>query len=422
MSASALDELARRADLAERTGSRAEAEAAWAALFSASPGHPRALFARGRQRIEQGDPVGALELLRRAETGDSRHAETPFYAALAHRMLGDFPQAIAAIDRALAIDAYFFMALLSKGALQEKMGQQKTAARTYKNAIKIAPPPERMPPAQRAAFDHAKAAVAAHSQALAQYLREATAELRQIHRAERLGRFDESLDILAGLKPRQVHDPILFYFPQLPAIPFYDRDLFPWLPKLEAATDTIRAELEVALREDWDRFAPYIQMPPEAPVNQWAELNHSPLWSTLSLWRDGVKQQDVCARCPKTAALLDELPLAHQDGYSPTAVFSVLSPGTRIPPHTGSTNIRLLTHLPLILPPDCGFRVGNETRPWRMGEAWVFDDSIDHEAWNNSKETRVIMIFDVWNPLLSDTERTLVTEMLLALNEFNAEE
>lgn len=422
MSISAVDDLARRAEFTERTGSRAEAEAAWAALIAAAPDHPRALFARGRQRIEQGDPAGAIETLLRAEAADTRHAETPFYAALAHRMLGNFPQALAAIDRALAIDAYFFMALLSKGAILEKMGQTKSAARTYKNAIKIAPPPERLAGAQRAALEHAKAAVAAYSQALAQYLREGTAELRKVHAAEQLDRFDESLDILAGLKPRQVHDPILYYFPRLPAIPFYDRTLFPWLPKLEAATDTIRAELEVALREDWDKFAPYIQMPPEAPVNQWAQLNHSRLWSTLYLWRDGVKQQDVCARCPKTAALLEELPLAHQDGYSPTAVFSVLSPNTRIPPHTGSTNIRLLTHLPLILPPKCGFRVGNETRPWRMGEAWVFDDSIDHEAWNESSETRVIMIFDVWNPLLSAAERALATEMLLALNEFNAEE
>ena len=131
----------------------------------------------------------------------------------------------------------------------------------------------------------------------------------------------------------------------------------------------------------------------------------------------------MCARVVRgTAALLDELPMAHHEGFSPNVVFSVLAPKTRIPPHTGSTNIRLLTHLPLILPGQCGFRVGNESREWRMGEAWVFDDSIDHEAWNDSDQLRVIMIFDVWNPLLSEAERELATEMLSAMNEFNADE
>ena len=309
-----------------------------------------------------------------------------------------------------------------RGCSYEKLGRNKSAAQTFRNAIKIAPPPERLPPSQHAAFEHAKAAAAQYSVTLAQHLRKATADLRQRYRNERLDRFEESVDILAGAKPRQVHDPILFYFPRLPAIPFYDRELFPWLSTLEAATGTIRKELEIVMREDRDKFAPYIQMPPGTPVNQWVELNHSLLWSTLHLWRDGVRQDEVCARCPKTAALLSELPLAHQAGFSPNVVFSVLSPNTRIPPHTGSTNARLILHLPLILPPKCGFRVGNETREWRMGEAWVFDNSIDHEAWNDSAEARVILIFDVWNPLLSEAERALVAETLQALRQFNADD
>lgn len=418
----AINELVRRAELAERSGSRAEAQASWAALVAADPDHPRALFALGRQRVEGGDPAGGLVLLSRAEAADPTHAETPFFAALAHRLLGQYEQALAAIDRALAIDAYFFLALLSKGVLFEKLGRSKSAAQTFRNAIKIAPPPERLPPSQRAALEHARAAVAQYSANLAQHLREATADLRQRYRGERLDRFEESIDILAGAKPRQVHDPILFYFPRLPAIPFYDRELFPWLSTLEAATDTIREELEIAMREVREKFAPYIQMPPGAPVNQWVELNHSQLWSTLHLWRDGVRQDEVCAHCPKTAALLGELPLARQAGFSPNVVFSVLSPNTRIPPHTGSTNARLILHLPLILPPKCGFRVGNESREWRMGEAWVFDDSIEHEAWNDSSEARVILIFDVWNPLLSEAERVLVSETLQALKQFNLDE
>jgi aspartyl/asparaginyl beta-hydroxylase (cupin superfamily) len=86
-------------------------------------------------------------------------------------------------------------------------------------------------------------------------------------------------------------------------------------------------------------------------------------------------------------------------------VFSVLAPGTTIPPHTGVANTRLVCHLPLIVPAGCWFRVGAETRYWERGKAFVFDDTIEHEAANTSSEVRVVLIFDVWHPGLSATER-----------------
>jgi aspartyl/asparaginyl beta-hydroxylase (cupin superfamily) len=101
--------------------------------------------------------------------------------------------------------------------------------------------------------------------------------------------------------------------------------------------------------------------------------------------------------------------------------FSQLEPHTRIPPHTGSTNTRLLVHLPLILPGPARFRVGAEMREWKMGEAWVFDDSIEHEAWNDADQPRTIMIFDIWNPFLSEAERALIAAMMAASNQFRAE-
>jgi aspartyl/asparaginyl beta-hydroxylase (cupin superfamily) len=85
------------------------------------------------------------------------------------------------------------------------------------------------------------------------------------------------------------------------------------------------------------------------------------------------------------------------------AVFSLLAPHTRIPPHTGVANTRLVCHLPLIVPPDCGFRVGETTCEWRVGEAFVFDDTIEHEAWNESDELRVVLIIDLWPPALVRT-------------------
>jgi aspartyl/asparaginyl beta-hydroxylase (cupin superfamily) len=64
--------------------------------------------------------------------------------------------------------------------------------------------------------------------------------------------------------------------------------------------------------------------------------------------------------------------------------------------------------------------VGNETREWRIGEAWAFDDTIEHEAWNDASETRVIMIFDIWNPLLSAAERRMVSALLGAHRDWLA--
>ena len=377
-------------------------------------------FVREIQRLlAAGQATRAVEQLRAREAGN-RDPEIPLHLALALRVQGDLPGALSALDRALALEPYHLLALLSKGAVQEMMGQHKLAARTYANALKLTPPDDKLIPALKAPVERARKAVAANKAALAQHLRAAVEPLRKQFPAGDVTRFDECLEIFAGLKKRYVHEPLLLDFPQLPAIPFYDRSHFPWLPELEAATDIIRDEALALIKADWEKFNPYIQLPAHAPVNQWAALNHSPSWSTLHLWRDGRRIDEACARCPHTTAVLEKLPLADQSGFAPTAMFSVLAPKTTIPPHTGSTNIRLIGHLPLILPGQCRFRVGNDVREWKMGEAWIFDDTIEHEAWNDSDQIRVILIFDVWNPHLSAAERQLVTAMMNASNAYNA--
>ncbi len=100
-------------------------------------------------------------------------------------------------------------------------------------------------------------------------------------------------------------------------------------------------------------------------------------------------------------------------------MYSALQPRTRIPPHTGVANFRLVVHLPLVLPPGCGFRVGSETREWRIGESWVFDDTIEHEAINDSDQIRVVLIWDTWHPALTPVERRLISAMNAALDDFS---
>ena len=113
--------------------------------------------------------------------------------------------------------------------------------------------------------------------------------------------------------------------------------------------------------------------------------------------------------------------MAEIGGLCPNAMFSVLAPHTQIPPHHGETNARLVVHLPLIVPEGCTYRVGFERRGWTEGEVLIFDDTIEHEARNDGDLPRTVLIFDVWNPLLSLAEREMVKAMTKAAREFNSE-
>jgi aspartyl/asparaginyl beta-hydroxylase (cupin superfamily) len=142
----------------------------------------------------------------------------------------------------------------------------------------------------------------------------------------------------------------------------------------------------------------------------------NPDWTAFYLWKDGEPLTANAERCPRTMAALEAVPLARLPNRSPSVLFSQLRPGARIPPHNGFVNTRLICHLPLIVPPGCGFRVGNESREWVEGKAWVFDDTIEHEAWNGSGETRVILLFEIWRPELTLRERELVCAMFEAID------
>jgi aspartate beta-hydroxylase len=386
--------------------------------MTSADARPPDLIGAAQAALQRGDRQAALSLLREAEAAAPQDKALKMQRAMVCRALGDLAGALSALDEALALDPYDFVALLSKGALLERTAGERAATAIYKNALLIAPPEDELAPPLRAPTARAREVVARTRDALEAHLKARTDAVQTDVSDATRRRFDESLAIFSGRTKVYVQEPLLLNYPRLPAIPFYDRSLFSWLDELEAATNTIRGELEVALEAAKSDFAPYIAYPKGAPVNQWGELNHSPRWSSLHLWRDGARQDEACRICPKTTALLETLPLSDQPGYAPTAMFSALDAKTHIPAHTGSTNVRLLCHLPLILPGPARFRVGAETREWKMGQAWVFDDTIEHEAWNDADELRVILIFDVWNPFIDEGERALVRALLAARKEF----
>jgi aspartyl/asparaginyl beta-hydroxylase (cupin superfamily) len=406
------------AGAAMRAGRIDEAARLWGEVVAAAPEHPQALFHLGQHALMRKDYARAQTLLERAGRALPGEPAIPLNLSFVHRATGDAAAEMAALTNALGIDPYFYPALLGKGLLLERAGNKRQASRSFRDVLAIAPPPDQVPAELRGKLDHARKAVDENAAALAAELAKRTAPIRAQHSGEALDRYEECEAVQLGRKKIYTQAPSLLHFPRLPAIQFYPRELFPWLPQLEAESDTIRDELLVVLREDTAEMRPYVSYSQGAPVAQWAELNHSPRWSAFFLWEHGVRNDAHCARCPKTAAVLDSVPMMDCPGYAPTVLFSILSPKTHIPPHSSVTNARLVTHLPLIAPKGCRFRVGNETRDWQAGEAWVFDDTIEHEAWNDSDHLRVIMMIDIWNPLLSAAERDLVSVLLQTEQEW----
>jgi aspartyl/asparaginyl beta-hydroxylase (cupin superfamily) len=390
----------------------------WGQVLALAPDHPEALYNLGQHALYRKDARAAREMLERASALAPREPMVALNLAFAYRALNDAPGEAAALEKALAIDPYFFPAMLAKAALIERSGGKRLAAQIYKNVLTVAPPDDRLPREFKPQIAHARECVRETAEEMGAFLSDRMGAIRARHAGADFSRIDEATEVAAGTKKVFVQAPTMLHFPRLPAVQYYDRALFPWMDTLEAQTDAIRGELIGLLEEDSEGFRPYVTHPQGVPLNQWAELNWSPRWSARYLWKDGARQDDVCARCPRTAEALAAIPRAEIPNFAPTAFFSTLDAHTRIPAHSGDTNVRLIVHLPLIVPGNCHFRVGNETREFRPGEAWVFDDTIEHEAWNDSDRLRVILIFDVWNPHLSAAERELVGELLNGVNAF----
>jgi hypothetical protein len=229
-------------------------------------------------------------------------------------------------------------------------------------------------------------------------------------------RLTHALEMLKGERQIYPQQPSVFYYPYLAQRQFFEREEFDWAAGIEAAAPAIREEL-VALLEDAD-FRPYIVNEPDRPYRDFHGLNENRSWTALYLWRDGKPVEENSKRCPKTMAALEKVPLSDIGSRTPAVLFSRLEPGAHIPPHGGMLNCRLICHLPLIVPPGCWLRVGNETRHWEEGRLLIFDDSIEHEARNPSGELRVILLFDIWRPELSPEERRAVSAIFEAIDRF----
>jgi aspartyl/asparaginyl beta-hydroxylase (cupin superfamily) len=379
-------------------------------VLTLAPEHPIALNSLGALALRSGDAAGAAQLFARAAAADPSAGPLWLNLANAQRLLGDDEGERSSLLRALDCDQRDLTALIRLAELHERRGEEAAAAYRWSAVVALGRGLQRPSPELAKILDHAAAYAAERTRLLGEALDLGLARSREGLGWSERRRFDAAIDYSLGRRSIYSNDCAGLFFPFLPADEYFDRSHFPWMAAIEAETDAIRAELEALLSSGGEGLRPYVHQDPGTPPNKWSELDNDLAWGAYFLWEYGERQEEACARCPRTAAALEALPRADIPGRAPSAFFSLLRPRTRIPPHTGVSNTRAIVHLPLIVPDGCAFRVGGETRPWRVGEAFAFDDTIEHEAWNDSDELRALLIFDVWNPHLTETEKRLLQD------------
>jgi aspartyl/asparaginyl beta-hydroxylase (cupin superfamily) len=369
--------------------------------------------------IASGNLAGAEADLLQAVAAAPDHLPAWLNLAGVRRQRGDIDAAFVAIHEVLTLDPRNFAALLMSATMLERQGLAVPAALAYRAALAHAPPDAALDPPTLRAVQRGREVQGAYVQQLDGHIREHLAPVESRCTAAERRRLEAFVKTTLRVERRYQQEPTEYFYPGLPAIGFYERAEFPWLEALEAATDDIGREVLALLAGQEGDDAPGARGHERLPLEQWREVNDVPGSRVHEFYRQGLPVQERCDRAPATMRAVTALPQARVALRSPCAMYSALQPQTRVPARTGTANYRLVVHLPLIAPDGCGLRVGSETRAWRAGESWVFDDTIEHEAWNSSDLPRYILACDVWSPRLSADERAAIAAVIAAADAFN---
>jgi len=204
-----------------------------------------------------------------------------------------------------------------------------------------------------------------------------------------LDRLEQMLDERARDVVRPSSDPLqrptLLHVPGLSVRPWHEAAQWPWTRDFEAAAPVVLEEflaIEAA----------------GAGVDSWEDYGDG--WGSWALYKNGEWNPETTPLAPATTALLRRTDYTREEFF-----FSEIAAGGFIPFHTGGCNAVFSCHLPLILAPNCGIRVGTVTRHWQFGKVLVFDDSYVHGCWNESEQRRIVLVWEIWHPELSAVER-----------------
>lgn len=366
------------------------------------------IIAEARAALQRRDGAEVKRLL-----GELPDNQTPWILlAQACNIEGDAAGEEAALQKQLEAEPRHLPALMLTGELKARSGDDRAANSFFQAALNQAAAMTDVPPALHPMLNRAQEFIAQTQKRFEGHL------LDQLDKngLTTEGRVGTAIDLLLGKKQLYLQEPSSFYFPGLPQRQFYERSEFDWLAEVEAAVPAMRDELRAVLADGKD-FAPYVEANSNRPRAA-NPLLDDPSWGAFYFWRNGEPVEENATRCPATMAALARAPMPTVDQRSPIALWSLLKPGTHIQPHHGLLNTRLICHIPLIVPGDCALRVGNEVREWREGEALIFDDSFEHEAWNRSGSTRVVLLFEIWRPEISTEERTALTAIFETINDY----
>jgi aspartate beta-hydroxylase len=370
-------------------------------------GQHGSLIVEADEAMARGNVRQAASLLE-AAAQRGHDASTLLRLATVRRSLGNFPGAVAAAAAAVELSPRNSLMALLLGSLKELMGATHGAERAYRAALDHAPVDLSFQPAMSKQFDHARRLVEAGHK-----WRNRLLEWQPENSAIPLGQAEDRR--MRGFRANilENHDsgPLVapaFVIPGIKPKRYFDASAFAGVADIERETDTVREEflaLAESKRDQWSSRLGGLHAPENGSGRAGA-------WSMIPLIRNGRVVEEFASRCPRTMRLAKALDLPNIPLLSPSLYFSVLEPGSRIEPHIGITNARIIGHFPLIVPENCGFRVGGEVRRWESGKALIFDDMTTHEAWNESDRIRVVLIADLWRPELTVAERAAVTNLM----------
>ena len=416
------------AQQALHSGDLSEAALRCARGLEETPDHTGLSHLLARVLLRQGRFEDVRTHLERTLANDPARPVLRYQLGQAWMGLGDMASAETQFEKATLLKPDLLPATLQLGVARWRQGKGVKACGAFLEALRMATSkgaaqryPALQDPEIQRLLDYAIACV---RQSREEIFDGVLGPIEATHGKEALARIRGAINVfLKKTEPHWDHPnqrPALMLIPGLQPRRYFEREEFDWIPALEAATPFIRDEMRAVLASG-QGTRPYLQLPADHHESErLGELNANDTWSSIPLIDQGERIAGNLDRCPKTEAALSQIPLMRITAHAPDVQFSILHPKTRIPRHFGSINGRLIVHLPLIVPANCGaLSVADEAREWEEGKCLIFDDSFEHEAWNDSDGIRVILRLDIWNPQLSTTEREALSGSLAAINEFH---